>query len=142
MIAKLFSLLSIPERNRARLLLLMILVMAFIDMLGVASILPFMAVLANPDLVKTNFMLSYAYSEVRRIGINSIEDFLFLLGLVVFVLLVISLACKSLTFFVQTRFALMLEYSIGKRLVECYLHQPYSSLSANPPGRLPPGECE
>jgi len=42
------------------------------------------------------------------------------------VLLVTSLAFKALTTYAQTRFALMREYSIGKRLVEGYLHQPYS----------------
>lgn len=126
MIPKLFSFLSVPERNRARLLLVMILIMASIDMLGVASIFPFMSVLANPDLVKTNSMLNYAYIESQQIGINSIGEFLFFLGLVVFVLLISSLVFKSFTFFLQTKFALMMEYSIGKRLVECYLHQPYS----------------
>jgi ABC-type bacteriocin/lantibiotic exporter with double-glycine peptidase domain len=44
----------------------------------------------------------------------------------VLVLLVLSLAFKALTTYVQTHFALMREYSIGKRLVEGYLHQPYS----------------
>ena len=32
----------------------MIIIMALIDMIGVASILPFMAVLANPDVIETN----------------------------------------------------------------------------------------
>ena len=41
-------------------------------------------------------------------------------------LLITSLAFKALTTFVQLRFALLREYSIGKRLVEGYLHQPYS----------------
>jgi ABC-type bacteriocin/lantibiotic exporter with double-glycine peptidase domain len=44
----------------------------------------------------------------------------------VFVLLVVSLAFKALTTYAQLRFTLMREYSIGKRLVEGYLHQPYS----------------
>ena len=41
-------------------------------------------------------------------------------------MLVASLAFKALTTYAQTRFGLMREYSIGKRLVEGYLHQPYS----------------
>jgi len=39
----------------------MILVMAFLDILGVASILPFMAVLANPELVKSIAINSRSY---------------------------------------------------------------------------------
>ena len=104
----------------------MILVMAFMDTLGVASILPFMAVLANPELVQTNAVLNTAFTLSRHIGIHTPEQFLFALGVLVFVLLVMSLALKALTTYAQTRFALMREYSIGKFLVEGYLHQPYS----------------
>jgi hypothetical protein len=53
------------------------------------------------------------------------------------VLLVTSLAFKALTTYAQTRFALMREYSIGKRLVEGYLHQPLA-LSAPPAAAKPP----
>ena len=31
--------------------------MALIDMLGIASILPFIAVLTNPQLIETNYIL-------------------------------------------------------------------------------------
>jgi ATP-binding cassette, subfamily B, bacterial PglK len=120
---KLFDLLSAQERKRAALLMGMILVMALLDVVGVASIMPFMAVLANPQLVETNPLLNAAYTQL---GFSDPQAFLFAMGLVVFVLLVASLAFKALTTYAQTRFALMREYSIGKRLVEGYLHQPYS----------------
>jgi ABC-type multidrug transport system fused ATPase/permease subunit len=126
MLKKLLALLTPPERKRAGELMGMILVMAFLDMLGVASILPFMAVLANPELVQTNAVLNTAFTLSRHIGIHTPEQFLFALGVLVFVVLVTSLAFKALTTYAQTRFALMREYSIGKRLVEGYLHQPYS----------------
>jgi ATP-binding cassette, subfamily B, bacterial PglK len=126
MLKKLIDLLTPPERKRAGVLMGMILVMAFLDMLGVASILPFMAVLANPELVQTSAALNTAFILSRHIGIHTPEQFLFALGVLVFVLLVTSLAFKALTTYAQTRFALMREYSIGKRLVEGYLHQPYS----------------
>jgi ABC-type multidrug transport system fused ATPase/permease subunit len=122
-ILKLDDLLSPPERKRAYLLLGMILVMAMLDMVGVASIMPFMAVLANPELVKTNAFLNAAYTQL---GFTDPQQFLFTLGMLVFVLLVVSLAFKALTTFAQLRFTQMREYSIGKRLVEGYLHQPYS----------------
>lgn len=125
-ISKLLDLLSPSERKRAGVLMAMMLVMALLDMLGVASILPFIAVLANPALVETNPILSRAYQFTANVGVTSVDEFLFLLGLLVFLLLVFSLAFKALTTYAQTRFALMREYSIGKRLVEGYLHQPYS----------------
>lgn len=126
LINKFLDLLSPPEHKRAALLLGMILTMALLDMIGVASIMPFMAVLANPELVETNALLSAAYSASGRFGVTTTEHFLFVLGICVFALLVISLAFKALTTYAQVRFTLMSEYSIGKRLVEGYLHQPYS----------------
>ena len=125
-IHKLLDLLSPAERKRAGLLMVMMLVMALLDMLGVASILPFIAVLANPTLVETNPILSWVYQFSTNLGISSINQFLFFLGFMVFTLLVLTLAFKAFTTYTQTRFALMREYSIGKRLVHGYLHQPYS----------------
>jgi ABC-type multidrug transport system fused ATPase/permease subunit len=51
---------------------------------------------------------------------------LILLGAIVFFLLIISLSIKALTTYLQVRFTLMREHSIGKKLIENYLHQPYS----------------
>ena len=118
MIAKLLALLTRDERKRAAVLMGMVLVMAFLDMLGVASILPFMAVLSTPELVQTNAVLNMAFISGRQIGIETTEQFLFALGVLVFVLLTASLAFKALTTYAQSRFALMREYSIGRRLAE------------------------
>lgn len=120
---KLFDLLSPRERRQAALLLVMILVMAFLDIVGVASIMPFMAVLADPKLVETNAILAEVYAVL---GFRDAQTFLFFLGVMVFVALLVSLAFKALTTYAQLRFTLMREYSIGRRLVEGYLHQPYT----------------
>jgi ATP-binding cassette, subfamily B, bacterial PglK len=125
-INKLLDLLSPPERMRAGMLMGMILLMAFLDMLGVASILPFMAVLANPDQVQTNAILNTVFITSRHIGIHSTEQFLFALGVLFYLLFVTSLAFKALTTYAQIRFALMREYSVSKRLVHGYLYQPYN----------------
>ena len=114
---------TLPERKRAGLLLGMILVMSMLDMIGVASIMPFMAILNNSELVETNTILNTAYTKLR---FSDPQQFLFALGILFFILLVSTLAFKALTTYVQLRFALMREYSIGKRLIEGYLHQPYS----------------
>lgn len=125
-IKKIFMILSPSERKRASLVLSMILVMAFLDMLGVASIMPFMAVLSNPEVVQTNQILSAAYTFSHKFDVSTPQEFLFFLGVMFFLMLCFSLSFKALTVFVQARFALMREYSIGKRLVEGYLHKDYS----------------
>ena len=54
---KILFLLSAEERKSAVFLSFMILLMAVIDVIGVASILPFMTVLVNPNLIETNLIL-------------------------------------------------------------------------------------
>ena len=122
---KILFILSPEERKRAALVLVMILLSALIDMLGVASIMPFMAVLANPNVVETNFLLSFAFEQSRVLGIVTSEQFIFMMGVLVFILLVVSLVVKALTLVVQTRFVFLREYSIGQRLVAGYLGQSY-----------------
>ncbi len=125
-IKKILQILSSEERRKAGFVLLVILIMAFLDMLGVASIMPFMAVLANPEIVENNSILSKAFELSSLVGVSNIQEFIFMLGLLVFVMLVITLSFKAMTTFIQTRFVFMREYSIGKRLVEGYLQQPYN----------------
>lgn len=123
---QILNLLSPQEKKRAILLLILILLTAFIDVLGVASILPFIGLLTNPELIETNRYLSYLYSKSNLIGIDSSEQFLFAIGIIVFVILIISLFIRALSNYAQIRFALMREFTIGKRLFEGYLSQPYT----------------
>jgi len=123
---KLLFLLTSYERKRAGLLLMMIIIMALLEIIGVASILPFIAVLTNPVLIETNIAINTMYQALGMFGVESNQQFFFVLGILVFGLLIISLFFKAFTNYVQVRFVQMREYSIGNRLIEGYLHQPYS----------------
>ena len=123
---KCIYLLTPRELKISYLLIIMIIIMASLDMIGVASILPFMAVLTNPSVIETNIILNKMFEISKIFGVENNNEFLFALGVLVFMLLIISLIFKALTAYVQTRFIQMREYTIGKRLVEGYFHQPYS----------------
>ena len=123
---KLILLLNSKERNQAAILIVMILIMAILDTIGVASILPFVAVLTNPNIIDTNLFLGSIFNFSKIFGVENHEEFLFALGIFVFILLVISLIFKVFTTYFQVRFVQLREYSIGKLLIEGYLRQPYS----------------
>ena len=122
LIHKILALLSPRERRQAYLLFGMILVMAFLDVVGIASVMPFMAVLANPEVVHTNARLNAVYAAL---GFTEPERFLFFLGLVVFAALVVCVAFKAVTMWAITHFTQMRNYTIARRLVAGYLRQPY-----------------
>ena len=123
---KLLFLLTLQERKNVIFLMVMVLVLAMLEMIGVVSILPFMAVLMSPDLIDTNVLLNTAFKTSNLLGVETKKNFLFLLGIVVFLILIITLTFKFLTYYVQLRFTTSLNYKIAKRFVEGYLNQPYS----------------
>ena len=114
LLKKLFFLLPVNQRSKALLLLVLMIFMALVDVIGVASILPFMAVITNPDLIETNSILNKFYLISNKYGVANDEQFFFVLGIVVFFLLVFSLTLKTLTTYFQLRFVWMQEKTIGK----------------------------
>ena len=125
-VKQLLDLLLPDEKKRAIRLVVMMIVMALLDALGVVSIMPFMAVLAKPELVETHDFLQAVYIAFGYFGVNTLDQFLFALGVLVFVFLLSSLSFKAFTTYQQLHFTLLREHSIGKRLIEGYLRQPYS----------------
>ena len=99
-IKQLFFFFTPKERKQAIFLLLITLVMALMDMLGIASIMPFIAVLANPELVETNYILKTAFQTSAIFGVKTINNFLFFLGILVFFMLlrVIVIVAEVLIF--------------------------------------------
>jgi ABC-type multidrug transport system fused ATPase/permease subunit len=125
-IKKIFYLLTPREKKLAGLLLVMMLIMTLLDMIGVASIFPFILVLTNPDIIETNIIFVKIFEVSKIFGIENSQQFSFFIGILFFVLLFSSIIFKAITTYVQIRFIRMREHSIGKRLVQGYLNQPYS----------------
>jgi len=119
---KLFRLLDQRDRQRAVLVLLLMLATAASEVVGVASVMPFIAVLADPTVVETNRYLATAF---RVSGLASRQDFLFALGVGFFVLLVGSLILRGLGSWAQFRFSFNRSVSWSSRLIDVYLRQPY-----------------
>jgi len=120
---KLFELLTRRERRHFFFLLGLIILMAFVDMLGVAAILPFLAVVSDPSQIRQNAYLSRLHTWL---GQPDDQTFLLVLGVGVLAMLVLGLAIKISTLYVSARFTQMRNYSISGRLLAGYLRQPYA----------------
>lgn len=128
---KLLFLLASREHNKAILLLIILIIAALLDMIGVASIFPFITFLLNPELKETNQILSMIFQISKRFGVETNQQFLLVLALLVFAILIISIFFRTLAIYLQTRFVYISEYNISKNLLDKYLHQPYSWFLSN-----------
>ena len=122
LLRKILDLLSPKEKRRGLLVLAMVVVMALLETIGVASVMPFLTVLGNPEAVETNPYLNAAYTTL---GFESTDAFLMALGVAAFGLVIFAAAFRILTIYVMNRFAEMRRHSVGERLLETYLRQPY-----------------
>lgn len=120
---KAYRLLDARERKDAWLVLVIVTVMALFDTLGTVSIMPFLAVLANPGLIASNKTLAWLTDAS---GLTGSQDFLIFLGACSFALLIVSALVRSLGTLLVNRFTQMRSYTIGARLLETYLRQPYA----------------
>tara|TARA_A100001011_G_scaffold400523_1_gene515889 strand:+ start:9257 stop:11053 length:1797 start_codon:yes stop_codon:yes gene_type:complete len=110
------------EQNKIIILFFGILLHGFIEITSIASILPFMSIVIDPSIIDTNFFLKYLYNFLN---LNSYNDFLIVLGLIVFVLLLFSNAYAALIFWWITRFVQFQSYRLSKKIFSNYLSQSY-----------------
>ncbi|MBM9593925.1 ABC transporter ATP-binding protein [Roseitranquillus sediminis] len=119
---KLLDLLEGRERVYFFLLLGLILVMGVFDLIGVAAILPFLAVVADPDVIERNRTMGVIYETLDP---ANHQEFLVMLGVLVFVAIIVSLAVKLVTVYAIARFSQMRRHHLSTRLIAAYLRQPY-----------------
>ncbi|MGB3147780.1 MAG: ABC transporter ATP-binding protein [Paracoccaceae bacterium] len=119
---KLYDLLSARERRRVFLLLAMMIISGILDMVGIASILPFLAAVADPENARSHSLLSRIYEWGN---FQSDQSFLIFLGFLVLGFVLLALAGKIATNYAIARFSHMRNHAIGSRLLAAYLRQPY-----------------
>ena len=120
---KLRNLLGARERRNALLVFAIMLVLGLLEAAGVASIMPFLAVLMNPSIIHSNAYLAALYS---RLAFSDANAFLLFLAATVFVVVVGRIAFAALTQYATVRYQTALTYALSTRLLEKYLRQPYA----------------
>lgn len=120
---KLFDILNARERKLAVLLSILALLMGLLEVLGVASILPFLAVVSNPDLIRENSWLRAAHDWL---GAPETNSFLIILGTGAFLFVLFTALFRAASFYALTYFVRMRVPGLSMRLMESYLSQPYA----------------
>jgi len=116
------DLMTPKERRYGIILLIVIFFMSILEVLGVASVMPFMAVVANPNIIDTNKYLSAVF---LGLDFQDRQSFLIFIGSLTFIFLLLSILIKSFTAWAILRFTFFCEYSLGERFLSSYLRQPY-----------------
>lgn len=94
-----------------------------IEVIGVGSIMPFIGVLMQPDLITENQILSSAY---ETFNFRTSSQFLFFLGMVTLAFITLGGICNIFSIRYQLKITHKIGHKLAVRLLSSYLSQPYS----------------
>lgn len=132
---KAWALLDARERRNAWVVLGIIIIAALSSAVMVGSVMPFLAVLADPSRIGSMPALAWAYDAF---GFTTTYGFLVGLGLASFGVIVTSSAIQITRTWAVARFAMMRTHSISHRLLATYLAQPYAFFLNRHSGEMGP----
>lgn len=95
---------------------------AIVQVVGVASIAPFIGIISNPESIQTNKFLSLIYEFGR---FQSTESFILGFALLSIAMIVISNGVSALTLWLQLKFSIYLGSSFQYQLFEKFLNRDY-----------------
>lgn len=122
---KILSFFSPGDRYRILALLLSTTASGLVQAIGVASIMPFIAVVADPELVEANRYLARAFDAL---GFTNTREFLVFLGGMAFLVLLATNLLVGLNAWLTFRVCHLGEHDLARRLLRNYMTRPYVDL--------------
>ena len=119
-IKQLFSLLTDKQLKQFYILQVLVVVMAFTELLGIASIAPFMALVGDISILETNTVFAEIY---QLSGLNNPTDFLFYSGFFVLIMLMVSTIVSMFTIWKLSIFGARIGTEIADLLYTYYMQQ-------------------
>jgi len=121
-IQKLREILTRREKLQVGILLVAIIAMAFSQAIGVASVLPFISLVMDPNMVFDNHYLYWVYDTFN---FTSVNRFIVFAGVGMFAIIILANAISAFATWLKLRFAWMNNHRLSRRLLEKYLSMPY-----------------
>lgn len=121
-LSKMLDLMTPGQRRRLMLLVPAVTANALVQVIGIASIMPFLALVSNPDSVAENAVLRWAY---ETLGFSSTGPFLVFVGVAVLALMIGSNGFAAWTHLKLMHFSWDMNHLLSVRMLKEYLYKPY-----------------
>lgn len=119
---KLWTILEDNDKKKLIIVLVLTIVMAFIDMLGVLSIVPFLTTIANAEIIDQNTLLLKLKNILQA---DDYKDFVIKLGFITIIVVATSTLFKIINKYYVNRFSNLQRHYLSTRLLKKYLGQHY-----------------
>ena len=110
------------QKMKSILLLTVIVIGAFVELLGVSVVLPFISVVLSPGEMLDNVYLAYGYN---LLGFRDVNDYVIFLGGAIIVVYILKNIYVYIMHGMQYRFTYDNQRKLSHKMMNCYMQQPY-----------------
>jgi len=119
---KIFSIISGLQRRLFYVMAVITVISAIFDTLGIASALPLISLIMDPDIIFRNMWLHRIYIGL---GFSSTKNFIIFVAIGILGLILIGNALSALKTWIRLKFVWEINHDLSFRLLKKYLSQPY-----------------
>jgi ABC-type bacteriocin/lantibiotic exporter with double-glycine peptidase domain len=125
MFKKILALLSKEDRKSGILVAAVVTILALLEVLGAASIMPLLVLLATPDSITENSVTKVLYLYFQKLGVEGYNEFVVTLLALFMIITILIFLMRSFSAYKLSLFIEQTRYSLSSRLLESYLSQNY-----------------
>ncbi len=133
MLRQMFSLMSCQQLRNAAFVLLVAIVAALFETLGVAAILPFVQALTSPEQLRDQWYIGLL---AKYLDIRDTSQLVILTGIGIILIYVIKNACILFSSYTKNYFATSMTKELSVQVMDSFMHRPYSYFTDHNSGEI------
>ncbi|MBE5848207.1 MAG: ABC transporter ATP-binding protein [Lachnospiraceae bacterium] len=110
------------QKAKALWLFIVIVIGAFVELVGVGAVLPFISAVLNPDELMDNAYIRFFYEQLH---LRDTDQLIIALGVLIIVIYILKNIYVYLMHSMQYRFTYDNQRILSYRMMQCYVSQPY-----------------
>ena len=133
---RVWRMLTAQERQKAGLIFIGVLLNSFLEILGLAAVVPVIGVVMEPEIIQRNELLSRAFEGAHALGIATEREFLMLMSVGLFGAFLVKAVFSLALNLYQTRFSFAIGHRISGLMWQYHFSQSLERMRSTQSGRV------
>ena len=133
---RVWAMLTQKERRRAGLLFIGIIINSFVDILGLAAVVPVIGLVINPELIHENEYLARAFQWTSQVGIDTERRFLMFTSIALIAAFLFKALVNLGLNLIQTRYSFAIGHRISGLMWQYHFSQSLERMRSTESGRV------
>ena len=133
---RVWAMLTKKERSRAGLLFIGVIINSFVDILGLAAVVPVIGLVINPQLIHENEYLARAFEWTSQVGIDTERRFLMFASIALIAAFLFKALVNLGLNLIQTRYSFAIGHRISGLMWQYHFSQSLERMRSTESGRV------